>query len=113
MFSERKSLTTKLLPLKNKNCFECGDKFRNGHLKNCKAEGKTSYTCGKNGHLSAVCKSKTDKSSSNRKSKKSVFQSFEYSGFDEISENETCLFNLKEQNMTNQSQSLLHKIKFL
>ena len=35
----------------DKKCFKCGDNFHKGHLKNCKAEGKTCCKCGKTGHL--------------------------------------------------------------
>ena len=45
-----------------------------------------------------MCKSKTDKSISNRKYKKNVFQNCKQSSHNEISQNETCLYSLKEQN---------------
>ena len=45
----------------DKKSFKYGDNFHKGHLKNCEAEGRTSYNCGKKRHLSTVCKSKTDK----------------------------------------------------
>ena len=42
---------------RDSKCFKCGDAFVQGHLKNCKAIGKTCFKCGKSNHLAKVCRS--------------------------------------------------------
>ena len=40
---------------KSQNCTHCGNLFVIGHLKRCKAMGKTCFNCGGKNHFSSVC----------------------------------------------------------
>ena len=40
---------------KSQNCTHCGNLFVTGHLKQCRAIGKTCYNCGGKNHFSSVC----------------------------------------------------------
>ena len=42
----------------NKNCFKCGGEFNKDHQKVCPAIGRVCYHCGKQNHLSKVCRSR-------------------------------------------------------
>ena len=42
----------------SQECYKCGDVYTRGHTKKCKAIDKTCFICGKDGHLSKVCRSK-------------------------------------------------------
>ena len=44
-----------------KTCFRCGEEFTAGHMNNCKAMGKTCYSCNNKNHFSNMCKKKNIK----------------------------------------------------
>ena len=86
-------------------CFKCGDKYFQGHMKECKANGKACYCCGGKNHLSIVCRNKSkDK---NRNKTYFVDSESESESGDELSDENVNSFSIKANSTRSKSMKYM------
>ena len=109
--------TPKNQNIKSIKCFKCGQNFGPRHLKECPAIGRTCYNCGKQNHLSKVCRKGQILSHRNKNSYKS--QKFNSSNInnvqssDESSKADCCSIVQKEQIKTVNTKNKTQHVKVM
>ena len=81
---------------KSQNCTHCGNLFVTGHLKQCKAMGKTCFNCGGKNHFSSVCFVKQTQPRKQQKQRDSHKVRIEKTDTETSTSEEEILFALKK-----------------